>query len=106
MPKSADSGITRGADLYAGFDRLIGQRVRVRGKIFAASATGGSFDGALFESDGASFVIRQVSADVMRRLLKGCSVRECMGTLDVVPASRENGDAFPRLTNPIIIENK
>jgi hypothetical protein len=106
QPQSAQPAVMRGADLYGDHDRLIGQRVRVRGKIYGASGTGGSYDGALLESEGANFVLRQVSSDVMRRMLEGCSVRSCMGALEVTPAPQERGDAFPRLTNPTIIENK
>ena len=100
--QSTQPSIMRGADLYVDHDRLLGQRVRVRGYIYGASN-----DGALFESEGASFVIRQVSSDVMRRLLKGCSSgRRCTGTFEVTPAPRGGGDIFPRLANPTIIENK
>lgn len=106
VPPSPGAKRMRGADLYVDFEKLLGQRVIVRGRIFGASASGNSHDGALFKSDEATFVLRQMDSEILRRLLKSCSVRDCMSTLEVTPALQERGDAFPRLTNPAVIENK
>lgn len=96
----------RGADLYVDFEKLLGQRVIVRGRIYGTSARGSSSDGAIFNSDAATFVIRQIDSEILRRMLKNCSARECIATLEVTPALQESGDAFPRLTNPAIIESR
>jgi len=89
------------ADLIADWNRYLGERVTLRGRVYAADDRG-----AQFKSGNVTFLLRRVDSETLRTLMRDCAVIGDMGacnmTISAVPERPAQFDAFRVLANPLI----